>query len=312
LTAALPAPLSAALEALLDGASRRDMAMRAARQSAAYRGGGTSAAIADEADALSYAVARMPATYAAVRAVIARVAEVVPDFAPSSLLDVGAGPGTASWAAMEAWPGIAHVTMLERNGAFRALAGKLAEGVAGVEIVAGDIGGAIPAAELVVASYVLAELPQARAADAALHLWGSAQMLVLVEPGTPTGFARIHAARSALIAAGAHVAAPCTHDGACTMTEPDWCHFSQRLPRSRYHMRAKDANVPYEDERYSYLAVMRMPVTTGARIVAPPLEAKPGITLLLCDGEGLRQAFVPRRDKEAFRHARRLEWGDLL
>ena len=42
-------------------------------------------------EALAYAVARMPATYAACAAVFARLAEVVPDFRPTSLLDVGAG-----------------------------------------------------------------------------------------------------------------------------------------------------------------------------------------------------------------------------
>ena len=35
----------------------------------------------------------------------------------------------------------------------------------------------------------------------------------------------------------------------------DWCHFSQRLPRSRDHMLLKDASVPFEDERYSYVVV---------------------------------------------------------
>ena len=312
MNAALPAPLAAALDALLDGASRRDLASRAARLSAAYRGGGTSAAIADDADALAYAVARMPATYAAVRAVLARVAEAALDFAPSSLLDVGAGPGTASWAALDAWPGIARITMLERNAAFRMLASKLAGDFSDIEILAGDIGGAMPKADLVVASYVLAELPEERAAAVAAHLWQGARMLVLVEPGTPTGFARIRAARAALIAAGAHVAAPCTHDNACPLSDGDWCHFSQRLPRSRDHMRAKDAHVPFEDERYSYLAVSRAPVAKGARILSPPLEEKPGLAFKLCDSSGLSARFVPRRDKESYRQARRLDWGDLM
>jgi ribosomal protein RSM22 (predicted rRNA methylase) len=134
----------------------------------------------------------------------------------------------------------------------------------------------------------------------------------LIEPGTPAGFARIRAARAALIAAGAHVAAPCTHDATCPMSGKDWCHFSQRLPRSRDHMLLKDANVPFEDERYCYVVVTRDGVASGARILAPPLEEKPGLTFKLCDGSGLRAQFVARRDKDAFRRARKLGWGDLF
>jgi ribosomal protein RSM22 (predicted rRNA methylase) len=135
---------------------------------------------------------------------------------------------------------------------------------------------------------------------------------MLVEPGTPAGFARIRAAREALIKHGAHVAAPCTHDNECPMREPDWCHFSQRLPRSRDHMTTKSASVPFEDERYSYVAVMREKVSSGARILAPPLEARPGLTFKLCDETGLRSAFVARRDKDEYRRARKLEWGDVF
>src|ERR1700744_4860572 len=118
--------------------------------------------------------------------------------------------------------------------------------------------------------------------------------------------------RAALIEAGGHVAAPCTHDNGCPMRGDDWCHFSQRLARSRDHMIAKGAQVPFEDERYAYVAVSRMPVARDgiARIIKPPVDAKPGITLPLCDGVGLRNQFVARRDKEAFRTARRKEWGD--
>ena len=52
-------------------------------------------------DALAYALARMPATYAAVAAGLNALSEIKPDFAPATLLDVGAGPGTATWAAAE-------------------------------------------------------------------------------------------------------------------------------------------------------------------------------------------------------------------
>src|ERR1700761_1302474 len=99
----LPAELKAALEARLHGLSRVAAAERAARISQTYRTGGNSAAIKSEADALAYALARMPATYAAVTASLNALGEIRPDFAPESLLDVGAGPGTATWAAAEAW-----------------------------------------------------------------------------------------------------------------------------------------------------------------------------------------------------------------
>src|ERR1700722_16786299 len=85
--------------ALLEGVSRKELEARAARISAAYRGGGTSAAVADRMDALAYLVARFPATHAAAHAALRRTQEVSPRFSPSSLLDVGAGAGTGVFAA---------------------------------------------------------------------------------------------------------------------------------------------------------------------------------------------------------------------
>ena len=64
----LPAELTAALDAKLHGLSRNDAAARAAMISQTYRDGGGSGAIRSETDALAYALARMPATYAAVTA----------------------------------------------------------------------------------------------------------------------------------------------------------------------------------------------------------------------------------------------------
>ena len=309
----LPPALAAALDKMLEGVSRKDLAARADKMSAAYRAGESSGGIVSAADALAYAVARMPATHAACAAVFGRVAQAIP--APLSLLDVGAGPGTAAWAAHAAWPGLGATTLLDRNPALRALARQLADaqGLA-AEIVAGDLDTGLPQADLVVASYVLAEQPEAQAAGIATNLWRLAdQALVLIEPGTPAGFARIRAARAALIAAGAHVAAPCTHDNVCPMAGDDWCHFSQRLARSREHMALKGASVPYEDERYAYVAVAREPVAhPAARILSTPLESKPGLTFKLCDAGGLRSAFVASRDKDEFRRVKKRGWGDLF
>src|ERR1700753_2635296 len=93
----LPNDLRAALDAKLEGLSRQDTAARAALISKNYRDGGSSATIKSETDALAYALVRMPAPYAAVTASLNALPEGKPDFAPTSLLDVGAGPGTASW-----------------------------------------------------------------------------------------------------------------------------------------------------------------------------------------------------------------------
>lgn len=308
-----PPELAQALEALLEGVPRKDLAVAAKAMSAGYRQGETSQPIITALQATAYAVSRMPATFAASAAVFARLAEVMPDFAPHSLLDVGAGTGAASWAAVTQWPDIGAITMLDRNPALRTLARRLVDSgpLVKAEILAGDLSSEKPKADLVVASYVLAELPPDRAASTARDLWQCAQgALVLIEPGTPDGFARIRAARAALIEAGAHVAAPCTHDNVCPMSGDDWCHFSQRLPRSRDHMLLKDATVPFEDERYAYVVVTGAKLARGARIIEPPLEAKPGITLPLCDGEGLRNQFIARRDKDGFKRVRKLGWGD--
>src|SRR5205807_7225441 len=118
----LPAELKAALDAKLRGFSRNDAAERSASISKTYRDGGGSGTIRSETDALAYALARMPATYAAVTASLNALGEIRPDFAPTSLLDIGAGPGTASWAAAEAFSSLQDFTLLDANDALRKLA----------------------------------------------------------------------------------------------------------------------------------------------------------------------------------------------
>src|SRR5476651_1289489 len=220
----LPAELKAALDARLQGLSRNDAAGRAALISKTYRDGGGSGAIASEADALAYALARMPATYAAVTASLNALRKIRPDFAPASLLDVGAGPGTATWAAAEAFSSLTDFTLLDANAALRALALDLGNNNARLRHMKYQRNEARAAladtepADLVVASYMIGEIGERERTALTELMWAKTRdTLLVVEPGTPAGYARVIALRGQLIASGAHVAAPCPHDGQCPL-----------------------------------------------------------------------------------------------
>ncbi len=280
-----------------------------------YRKGGSSDATLDLG---AYLVTRLPATYAAVAACLATLP---PHFAPQSILDAGSGPGTASWAAVEAYPGISSVILLDNNAKFLGLAKNLARQSSHVALTnAAAVPGDFKSppenlkADLVVAAYALAELPVTAAINAATALWKVCNdTLIIIEPGTPHGFARINEARSALIAAGANVLAPCTHVNSCPVASPDWCHFKVRLARNREHLHAKKAKVPYEDEKYSYLIVSRNRVHGAqARILAPPVETKSATTFKLGSEVGLTKQSVARRDQAEYKRVRKLGWGDVL
>jgi len=249
---------------------------------------------------------------------------------------VGSGPGTASWAAAELFPPLQTITMLDRNPHLLAAARILAHAsndvaVANAQFTAGDLTSSFPppragevpphAAEggrydLILAAYTFAEIPDRLRAAALAKLWDACRgVLVIVEPGTPKGFATVLACRTQLLAAGAHTVAPCPGGHACPIVAPDWCHFAERLPRSRAHMHAKGANVPFEDEKFSYLAVARDGIDLTpieARIVAAPQFSKPGARLRLCTQAGLEERVVFKRDKPAYKAISRKTWGDAL
>jgi ribosomal protein RSM22 (predicted rRNA methylase) len=314
----LPDALQSALARLTEGLSRRELAERARAISETYRSGGTSRPIADGRDALAYALARMPATYAAVSACVEALREARLNFQPTSIIDAGAGPGTASWAAAEAFPSLSEFALLDASSPLTDLARTLVTGsewVAGAGFRTGDIARLLanaPGADLVIASYLIGELDEQERIGLGPLLWERANdALLIVEPGTPAGYARIIAMRAQLIDLGAHVLAPCPHDNACPLVPPDWCHFAQRLSRTRDHMLLKDADVPFEDEKFAYVVLSRTPAEARRpRVLAPPRTSKAAIEAKLCTADGVVEAGVARRDKTAYARARRWRWGD--
>lgn len=317
----LPRALREAVDEALEGVPLGDLRDASARLSARYRSETRDgrAHLCDDLAARAYLAARLPATYAAVRASFDAARQLRPDFAPQRMLDVGAGPGTVMFAARDCWPTLHGFDLVESAAPIRALGERLAARaeVSGLRWRDDDVAAFAPPSpfDLVTLAYLLDELSPATVAPLIERLWAAtADLLVAVEPGTPAGWSRILGVRAQLIGAGAHILAPCPHQAACPLVPPDWCHFARRVARSRMHLRVKSAAVPWEDEKFIYLvAARRAGLRASARVIAPPRGGGGTILLKLCQDDGrATQRQRAKREGAAFRTTRRRQWGDVI
>ena len=319
--AGFPPELTAALEALLAGESAAQLAhdARAISENYRLRTGQGSRLLTKESEAAAYAAARMPATFAAAQAALQQAMNAS-GLEIRTLLDCGAGTGAAGWAAAGLLE-LERVTCLEREDAMRSVgsllmqagAGALSQAVwASCDLTAAQ---ALPRADLVAEGYMLGELREELRLPVAQRLWDAAgQMLLLIEPGTPQGFANLAAVREHLASQGAHVAAPCPAGASrCPMGEGDWCHFSVRVQRTRLHKALKGGDAPYEDEKFGYLALTREAPRAAcrARVLRHPMIAPGRITLTLCTGGEKTVRTVTKKDP-LWKRARKIGAGDCV
>ncbi|MEV6111679.1 small ribosomal subunit Rsm22 family protein [Streptomyces sp. NPDC052109] len=312
--------LRRSLADLLDGLPPTQAAGAVDRLIANYRGDTPTHApiLRDRADVAAYAAYRMPATFEAVHSVLEAFAETAPDWTPGSHVDVGGGTGAATWAVTATWPGGRSVTVLDWAEPALALGREIAAAnpdLRGARWQRARIGAdlALDDTDLVTVSYVLNELSgpdRAALVDAAA---AAAQVVAIVEAGTPAGYERVIEARDRLIRAGLHVVAPCPHSAACPI-EPgrDWCHFSARVSRSSLHRQVKGGTLPYEDEKFSYVVATRLPAEPApARVVRRPQIRKGQVLLDLCEAdERLARTTVTKRHGHLYKAARDADWGD--
>ncbi|MFJ8583513.1 small ribosomal subunit Rsm22 family protein [Streptomyces sp. NPDC093595] len=311
-----------ALAGLLDGLPPTKAAQAVDRLIASYRGTTPTDApvLRDRSDVVAYAAYRMPATFEAVRAALAALRDAAPEWVPGTHTDIGGGTGAASWAVAGAWDSAARTTVLDWAEPALALGRELAAasgvpGLTGAAWQRSRISAAlrIESSDLVTVSYVLKELTAQDRAAVVTEAARAAQAVVIVEPGTPDGYARIIAARDALVAAGLRIAAPCPHSGACPI-EPgaDWCHFAARVSRSSLHRQVKGGSLAYEDEKFSYVVATRFPVAPApARVIRKPQIRKGQVLLDLCtEDDGLRRDTVTKRHGALYKAARDAAWGD--
>jgi ribosomal protein RSM22 (predicted rRNA methylase) len=272
----------------------------------------------DRSDVIAYAAYRMPATFEAVRAALDAFTDAVPGWVPAGHVDVGGGTGAATWAVNATWEGERPVTVLDWAEPALALGREIAAANPALRSAAwhrSRIGATltIESADLVTVSYVLGELTEADRASVVDAAAAAARTVVIIEPGTPDGYTRVIEARDRLIAAGFRIAAPCPHSSACPIVPgQDWCHFSARVSRSSLHRQVKGGSLAYEDEKFSYVAATRLPVTPAAsRVVRKPQIRKGQVLLDLCGAdELLRRDTVTKRHGPLYRAARDTDWGD--
>ncbi|CAG8516268.1 1164_t:CDS:10 [Ambispora leptoticha] len=238
--------------------------------------------------------------------------------------------------------------------------------------------------DLVISAFSLNELSENARRTTLDSMWKlTRDILVLIERGTPAGFDTIAKARQTILQEsnnqlvvveqnnlsssayiverdaainepketteelnGAHVVAPCPHDGICPlMASRNWCHFSQRIQRPSYLMRTKKSKFNLEDSMYSYVILRKGirpeynfsrhlgdPKSTlhsheyftiqelkdnayhWSRLILPPIKRKGHIVMDVCHKKGfIERCVIPKsQGKIEYRDAKKSMWGDLF
>ncbi len=270
-----------------------------------------------ELEALAYSIMRMPATYGAVYTALKHTLERI-DGNIQSVVDIGAGTGAATWAISELLDTKdiqcfeREQVMLELGRSFMSQNPKLKDiSWKYMDIVEDDLN---VKADLVVTSYMLNEIkPESRKDVINKLIKSSNHLILIIEPGTPEGFKNIKEVQKIAIENGFHIIAPCTFQGVCPLPDEDWCHSIVRMERTKVHKLLKNADLPYEDEKFSYVAISKEKYdNSGSRILRHPMIEKGKITLKVCYNGRIEDMIVTKKDKELFKAVKKKKCGDLI
>ena len=315
---ALPEDLQDAIETALSSCSSNVLKQAREALSLDYRSEkGSSRGFQTKTEFLAYLATRMPATFGACTAVFKAIRRRCPQFTCKSHLDLGAGPGTATWAALRVFPELSGLYLVEKE-AVPIEVGKLLSATwkTGVWKQASlESSFDIPSVDMATLSYAYGELSESVRRNVIERLWmQQIPVVAVVEPGTPKGFERIRTLRAFVIQKGARILAPCPHECACPMPPSvqckDWCHFSARIERTRLHRRLKEGSLGYEDEKYSYVVyahpVVNMERTPiEGRILYHPIKGSGFVKMSVCERDGvIRERTMTRSNKAQYRIAR--------
>lgn len=307
------------IESLLKGHSLNALAKERENLTRLYRSNDCKNrlnSLSTDSQRLAYIASRLPATQRAVYQVLRELIKRTEGAQVLSLLDIGAGPGTALLAAVDASLPLMTATLLERDPGFIAIGKHLTEDFEHIEQkwICQDVNKEfnISPHDLVIASYSLNELLEKDRLTLVLRLWElTEKFLVIIEPGTKAAFESLMKLRQSLLLKGAHLIAPCPHSNQCPLTEKDWCHFSVRVERSSFHRKTKDATLNYEDEKFSYLIFSKSKFEPcHSRVLRRPFKGEGFVKLQLCSKNEIELKTITKKNKSEYLYARKIECGD--
>ncbi len=293
--------------------------------------------VKSEKEVLSYAISRMPGTYAAVSSAV-YAAFLKKSIKIKSLIDVGAGTGACSFAIGDIFD-LEHVTLVEREENMIKVGKLLTEKSNDILknaawIKADACNFECEKAELVAASYVMNELNEKAKKCFLRKLFDvSEKYILIVEPGSKEGFKNIISARDFYLSLGCTILAPCKNNKKCDLIQDDWCHFSCRISRTKLQKYVKSGDASFEDEKFMYIAVSKektgakkgefdilqnepdmskeeQDFTKKGRVIRHPNIHKGFVTLKLCTENGTKEVKITGKDKEYYKAAKKIKWGE--
>ncbi len=312
----LPLEIKNKIESLAESYSINDLKKSSASISDKYHSesGKGERLVISKRDVLTYAITRMPATFAALTSALEH-SLVYMEEEIHSVLDLGSGTGSGVLACSLLINNKYDITCLEREDEM-------------IDFVKSDIdnrpnfikhdnSNGLPSihSDLVIASYFLNELDDASRDVVLNDIWNNANKYILiVEPGTPEAFKLIKYIRDYYLSKGGCIVGPCPHSKSCPLSKDDWCHFVTRVTRSRLHKLLKDADVPYEDEKFSYICIAKSPCKHASnRLLRHPIIKGNSIAISVCNENGTKiDKDVTKKDKETFKLVKKLNPGDSL
>ena len=311
--------LTSKIESLLNGHSLNTLAREREKLTHFYRSNDCKnhlSSLETDSQRLAYIASRLPATHKAVYQVLRELIRRSGGTQILSILDVGAGPGTALLAAVEAGIPLTSATLLERDPGFIAIGKQLTQDLEDIQKtwVCHDINKEfnVSAHDLVIASYSFNELLEKDRLILVEKLWElTGKFLIIIEPGSKAAYDSLMKLRQSLILKGACLLAPCPHSNACPLSKEDWCHFSARIERSSFQRKIKEATLNYEDEKFSYLIFSKSKFEScHSRVLRRPIKGEGFVKLQLCSKDQIELKTLTKKNKPEYAYSKKIECGD--